>query len=52
MTQKSNKYKSAEASGNNSESNDEDDIRSTGLNMDGSDNGSGTQVCLFCDILT
>ncbi|XVF75468.1 hypothetical protein PTKIN_Ptkin13bG0190600 [Pterospermum kingtungense] len=43
-TQKSTKSKSAE-SGNNTGSNDEDDIGSVGLNVgDRSDNGSGTQV--------
>ena len=45
QTQKSIKSKSLEKSDNNSGSNDEDDNESIGLNnVDGSDNGSGTQV--------
>ncbi|KAL3523420.1 hypothetical protein ACH5RR_016254 [Cinchona calisaya] len=43
-TQKSTKSKSIEGSDNNTDSNDEDDNGSIGLNYrDGSDNGSGTQ---------
>lgn len=46
QTQKCANSKSAEESDNNSDSNDDDDNGSIGLNArDGSDNGSGTQVC-------
>ena len=46
QTQKSTKSKSADDSDNNSSSNDEADNASIGMNArDGSDNGSGTQVC-------
>ena len=46
-TQKYSKSKSVEASDNNTDSYDEDDNTSIGLNVrDGSDNGSGTQVLL------
>ncbi|XAR56102.1 hypothetical protein NMG60_11036430 [Bertholletia excelsa] len=52
-TEKSEKSKGVEESDNNTGSNDEDDNASIGLNVrDGSDNGSGTQICIILVLTT